>query len=91
VHDVLFLAELTREEAAMSDEQFQAHLEYHEPTKPEATAVKRATRHPSTCVVCTKTFYSQRADAVYCSDKCRAKGSRRGLKHRETHSLNLTV
>jgi hypothetical protein len=35
-----------------------------------------------TCAVCDKTFQASRADAAYCSDRCKMRGSRRGLKHR---------
>ena len=43
------------------------------------------TRKRLECVICGKTFYAQRSDAKYCGDRCKKKGSRRGIRHRGQH------
>lgn len=46
------------------------------------------TKKKCECIVCGTVFFAKRADAVYCGDRCRAKGCRRGLAHRGS---NVTI
>jgi hypothetical protein len=51
------------------------------PVRPGARA-RRECKTPCVCSICSKEFFAERSDAVYCSSRCRNRGARRGLRHR---------
>jgi hypothetical protein len=78
VHDVLFLSELTPEEARLSDSKWEQFLEEGRKRKPIVTSpqVGAAKKKSVTvCAVCQGSFEPKRADSLYCSPKCKARAS----------------
>jgi hypothetical protein len=76
VHDVAFLAELTPEEWALSDEAFYAAMTENWPeAKREDANETEQHMWTATCVVCGGHFPAQRRDAKYCKPGCRNRAS----------------
>jgi hypothetical protein len=51
----------------------------------------RSSRTRKSCVICGKEFLAKRTDAVYCSDRCKMRGSRHNLHHRSQAGPNVTI
>jgi hypothetical protein len=86
VHDIVFLSDLTKDEAAMSDEDFDSHLGGKTSKQKESKRVRRE------CLNCGRTFYAERRTAKFCSDACKMKAQRQTkggqpVTLRENHAL----
>jgi hypothetical protein len=51
----------------------------------------RSSRTRKPCVICGKEFLAKRTDAVYCSDRCKMRGSRNNLRDRRQAGPNVTI
>ena len=78
-HSVSIAGLAPAERARIEEIGFTAWLDGSSAPCPAETRQHRTWR---ICAVCDGKFLAQRADAVYCSDRCKMRGSRRRLKHR---------